>query len=326
MTGSILKLLVEAEGFLSGEDMSRILGVSRTAIWKHIKKLKEQGYNIESVTNKGYMLHLEPDQYDAYEFKRILKNRNLFDKYFVYDTIDSTNKEAKRKAIEENIQSALLISEEQSVGVGRRGRQWVSKKGMGIYMSMLLKPTIKPINASMLTLLAGMAVRNGIREITGLECQIKWPNDLVSKGKKICGVLTEMSSEIDFINYVVVGIGINVNNEEFDQGIAELATSIKIETGIPYNRKDLIVQIVKEFEQYYLEFLNQESLEFMIKDYNKACVNIGKMVKVEINREIIIGKGIEITNNGSLKICLEDGTNYIVNSGEVSVRGLYGYI
>lgn len=326
MTEKVLKLLIEAENFLSGEDMSHMLGVSRTAIWKHIKKLKDDGYDIESVTNKGYRIVLQPDRLDVFELEQLLKKNRLVDKVFVYKTIDSTNKEAKRKAMEEDITTALFISEEQTVGIGRRGRQWISKSGTGIFMSLLLRPKIKPANAAMLTLLAGIAVLQAIQKETGLNAQIKWPNDLVLNNKKICGILTEMNSEIDFINYVVIGIGINVNQEEIDKGLVDVATSLNLEGGKEYSRKRLIVSVLEHFEQLYNHFVLRESLDFTIDKYNEVCVNVGKMVRAEINGEVIIGESIKVTDTGELLIHTQENKDILVSSGEVSVRGLYGYV
>ncbi|PKM51301.1 MAG: biotin--[acetyl-CoA-carboxylase] ligase [Firmicutes bacterium HGW-Firmicutes-7] len=326
MKEKVLKLLIDAEQFLSGEEMSHTLGVSRTAVWKNINKLRGEGYCIESVTNKGYRLTMQPDQLDAYEIEQLLGSKKLVEQVFVYKSIDSTNKEAKRKAMEGNSYTALLLSEEQTIGIGRRGRQWVSKKGAGIYMSLLLRPLIKPINASMITLVAGLAVQRAIGQITGLNSQIKWPNDLVIRNKKICGILTEMSSEMDFVNYVVIGIGINVNNQQFEEEIQEVATSLSLEGGKIYPRKGLIIQIIKEFEQLYHQFLKEESLQFMIDSFNNQCINVGKGVKVEGKDQNIIGNAIRVTEEGALLIGLENGEEMIINAGEVSVRGLYGYV
>lgn len=326
MKENVLQLLMQAKDFISGEEMSRILGVSRTAIWKHINKLKEEGYTITSITNKGYKLSFIPDQFNAHELQNLLKECKLIDEYYTYDTIDSTNKQAKRVAAEHPVTSALFISEEQTLGIGRRGRAWVSNAGTGIYMSMLLRPSIKPVNAPMLTLIAGLAVCTAITELTHLKCQIKWPNDIVLNSKKICGILTEMSSEMDYINYVIIGIGINVNNETFDETIEQVATSLKLVGGEIYSRKDIAVGIVQEFEKLYDIFLKEESLRFILDAYNQACVNVGKLVKVEVKGEILIGQSLRVTEQGDLVVKKEDGEELIIHSGEVSVRGLYGYV
>ncbi len=326
MKDKVLKLLMEAEDFISGEEMCQTLGVSRTAIWKKIQKLKEEGYSIVSVTNKGYKLSLVEDQLHAYELQHLLKAYGLFDEIFVYDTIDSTNKQAKRIAMEGRVTSALLLSDEQTLGIGRRGRIWVSQPGTGIYMSLLLKPAIKPINAAMLTLVTGLAVCKAISQVTQLDCQIKWPNDLVINGKKISGILTEMSSEVDFINYVVIGIGINVNNEAFDETIEAVASSLKLQGGMTYSRKEIVLKIIQEFECLYRTFILEESLAFILEDYNQRCVTVGKKVKIEIKGETVLAEALRVSQEGGLVVRNEAGQELMINSGEVSVRGLLGYV
>lgn len=326
MKENVLKQLTEATDFISGEEMSKILGVSRTAIWKQIQKLKDEGYTIVSITNKGYKISFVPDLFHVSELKQLLKECQLIDDVFVYESIDSTNKEAKRVAMEGKVTSALLISEEQTLGIGRRGRTWVSQPGIGIYMSLLLKPPIKPLNASMMTLIAGLAVCRAVAELTQLKCQIKWPNDLVLNSKKFCGILTEMSSEMDYINYVVIGIGINVNNTAFDEAIEQIATSLSIEGGRTYSRKEIVAKIVLHFESLYQNFIETESLGFMLEAYNQACINVGRMVKVEINGKAVIGQSLRVEEDGALVIQTEDDQELKIHSGEVSVRGLYGYV
>ena len=193
-------------------------------------------------------------------------------------------------------------------------------------MSLLLRPNIKPANASMLTLLVGIAASKAIEKETGLKAQIKWPNDLVLNNKKICGILTEMNSEIDYINYVVIGIGINVNQTEIDAELMDIATSLSIEGGKDYSRKSLITSFFEVFDKLYNQFLLRESLDFVIDEYNDLCVNVGRMVKAEINGQTIIGESIKVNDTGALIIRTKEGNELLVNSGEVSVRGLYGYV
>jgi BirA family biotin operon repressor/biotin-[acetyl-CoA-carboxylase] ligase len=325
MKEKILALLLETDGFISGEEMSRRLNVSRTAIWKNIKKLKEDGYQIESITNKGYRLKGTPDKLVSEEIKFLL-NSQLIQEVFVYDTIDSTNTEAKRQASKGAFSTALFIAEEQTAGKGRRGKTWISKKGNSLYMSLLLKPIIQPQNAAKLTLVAGLAVNQSIKNITKLDSYIKWPNDIVVNQKKVCGILTEMNSEIDFVNYVVIGIGINVNNESFDEEIGKVATSLKIEGQAIYSRKKILVEIINNFSRLYEAFERTESLKFIEEEYNKNCINVNRNVKV-ISRDItIIGNAIGINEEGLLLVESKEGDLIEVNAGEVSVRGLYGYV
>lgn len=324
MKEKVLKLLIEANDFLSGEDISKSLGVSRTAIWKHINKLKQEGYLIESVTNKGYRIDLQNDILNGVELATLKKEAGLIRDVLVYEQIDSTNKEAKRMGMEGK-KNLLIISEEQLSGSGRRGKGWVSVKKTGVYMTILLKPELTPSQGAMLTLIAGVSVLRAIKSLTNMECKIKWPNDIVLNNKKICGILTEMSSEIDFINYLVIGIGINVNQSIMEEDIKEIGTSLRLEGGQTYNRKQLIIQVIEEFEPLYNQYLEEKSLNFIIEEYNRDCINIGKMVKIEEGSNMFIGKALEVNNEGELIVELEDKSIKTIGSGEVSVRGLYGY-
>ena len=326
MREKILNLLLEAKDFISGEEMSNHLGVSRAAIWKHIKKLKEEGFVIKSVSNKGYRLYPIPDHFEVNELMDLLSPYDVASSVFVYDTLDSTNKEAKRRAAENSSLKGLFIAKEQTQGIGRRGRSWISEKDGGIYMSLLLRLSIKPVHASMLTLLAGLAVCRVIRRMIKAEAYIKWPNDIVLQGKKIAGILTEMSSEIDYVHYVVIGIGINVNHAKFDKELDERATSLRIEEEQEYDKKELLVKTIEEFQGLYDVFLKEQSLNFLVEEYNAFCVNVGKKVKVEENNKTVIGKALGIDGSGALVIQTKEETTKIIHSGEVSVRGLYGYV
>lgn len=326
MDNQLLRILLEAKDFVSGEEMSHSLGVSRSAIWKQIKKLKELGYRIESVNNKGYKIMSSPEKMIKEELMLSLGKCSLVEEVFTYDTVDSTNLEAKRKASTTNIHTGLFVSEEQTGGKGRRGKNWVSNNGEGIYMSLLLRPSIQPINASKLTLVAGLAVQRALYKNTGMDCKIKWPNDLVLNGKKICGILTEMSSEIEVVNYVVIGIGINVNNDEFSESLKDIATSLRIEAGANFSRKSIFVSVIHELEILYTEFLQNESLDFIIDEYNQVCINVNKNVKVEMNGTVTIGKALAVDQSGQLLMISETGQNLTIHAGEVSVRGLYGYV
>ena len=191
---------------------------------------------------------------------------------------------------------------------------------------MILKPQIPPFCASMLTLTAAMAVSEGIKEVTGIETKIKWPNDIVCDGKKVCGILTEMSAELDCIHYVVVGIGINVNSSEIAEEIKETATSLRIASGGPVGRSALIAAVIRAFESYYQKFLEREDLSLLMDEYNEKLVNCGREVKVLAPSGDYTGISKGIDKSGELLVELEDGTVQSVVSGEVSVRGIYGYV
>ena len=205
-------------------------------------------------------------------------------------------------------------------GKGSRGRGWTSPRGIGIWHSILLKPEISPLEVSQITLVAGLAVCKAI----GLNSMIKWPNDIVINGKKICGILTEMSAEINMVNYVVCGIGVNVNTESFDDDIADKATSMFIESGHKYVRNELIAKLLNEFEYYYKKFLDG-GLSAILDEYKKCCVTLGREVNVIFKNKTVRGTAVDVDENGSLAVQTENGIIH-VTSGEVSVRGIYGYI
>lgn len=241
------------------------------------------------------------------------------------ERMDSTNMQAKRLAEQGSRHGTLVVAEQQECGRGRRGRIWESQKGSGIYMSLLLRPRINPEDASMLTLVAAMAVVKSLRETLQLSAEIKWPNDIVLNGKKICGILTEMSAEIDAINYVIIGIGINVSHTEFSKELAAIATSIALESGKRVQRADLIEAVWEQFEYCYEKFIRCGDLSDMVEEYNKLLVNQNRQVHVLDPQKPFVGTSRGITERGELLVEAADGMQR-VSSGEVSVRGIYGYV
>lgn len=322
----VLHALLESEKFISGEQLSVELGVSRTSVWKAIKKLKEDGFNIKAVNNKGYKMTQNPDGLVESLLTHDLTKRG-FDMVRLFDTIDSTNLEAKRQA-ESFSGNGIFIAKEQTLGKGRRGRTWESPKGTGNYMSYLLRPEIEPMAASMLTLIAGLAVCNSMIDLYEIDVRIKWPNDIVIGGKKLCGILTELSAEIDFVNYVVVGIGINVYQKQFSKEIEDIATSLAIEvdeTKFEIKKHILIIKITDYMNVYLLGFKKYKDLSFIKEEYEKICVNVSGELRIESNTDSYLGKGRGITKTGQLLVENKQGEVLEVNSGEVSIRGIYGY-
>ncbi len=224
MKAEILRLLKECDGYLSGQQICDYLHVSRTAVWKIIDQLKKEGYHIEAVRNKGYHLVESPDVISQAEIESLTKGRWAGGHVICFEETDSTNNRAKNGGEMGEEHGTLYVADRQTAGKGRRGRVWESPAGTSIYMTILLRPGLRPEKAPQMTLLMGIAVAEGIREVTGAKCKIKWPNDIVLNGKKICGILTEMSAEFTYINYVVIGAGINVNQEEFSDEIRDSAT------------------------------------------------------------------------------------------------------
>ena len=244
---------------------------------------------------------------------------------FFYDRIDSTNLEAKRLAEEGCENGTLIIAEYQEAGRGRRGRSWESPAETTILMSLLLRPQIDPNRASMITLVSALAVSKAITKLTGQPADIKWPNDIVMNGKKVCGILTEMNVKQDGIDYIVVGIGINVNTEEFPEEIQDMATSIRMETGRQINREKLIEAVWAYFEEAYEIYLKTQDLQNLAEDYNTRLVNRNQQVRILDPKEPFKGEARGITPFGELIVDTEDGRK-LVSSGEVSVRGIYGYV
>ena len=319
MKQSIIDILKSGEGYVSGEKISQKLGISRAAVWKHIKSLRSEGYDIKSVTNKGYYLAAAPDIISGYEIKSGLKTARVGQNVrYVHET-DSTNNEAKR--FSDMPDGTLFVAEVQTGGKGRLGRAWTSPAGEGIWMSILLKPDINPNEAPEITLIAGLAVCRALKRFGAL---IKWPNDVVIGGKKICGILTEMSAEIERVSYIICGIGINVNIEEFPEELREKAASLYTVTGEKHNRTEIIRSVMEEFEPLYDEYLKKR-LKNIVPEYKSVCVNIGKRVSILYGEHQTTGTAVDINENGHLVVDTDEG-EITVSSGEVSVRGVYGYV
>lgn len=324
MKERILALLQNADGFLSGERISEQLGVSRAAVWKAVKKLREEGYAIQSVTNKGYRLVSSPDLLTEGELSPLLTTACLGRTVYSYEVTDSTNRRAREEADRGAPHGSVFFAEEQTGGRGRLGRAWSAPRGEGVWMSVLLRPKLAPADIAQITLLTGLAVCDAIREVTGLPVQIKWPNDIVLDGKKLVGILTEMAAEEDRICALVVGIGVNVNNPAFPEELKDKATSLLLATGKPVSRKELAARILLRLEKEYETFLRQGANAAFRKRYAERCATIGSLVKVVMGNEEFAGTAIGISETGALLVQTGQGIR-AVNSGEVSVRGMLGY-
>lgn len=328
MKEKVLRALRENSGeFLSGEVLSKELGITRAAIWKHMNSLKAEGYEIESVSKKGYRLSGVPDLLTKDEIYDCLDTEYIGKEYIHYMTIDSTNKEAKKFATNGCIEGTVIISEEQTLGRGRLGRAWSSPKSKGIWFSAVLRPEIPTMMAPRVTLIGAAAVYSALMEL-GIESKIKWPNDIILNNKKVCGILTEMSGEMDKLNYIVMGIGVNVNIDDcdFPPELKDIATSLKIERGKSVCRKELLCKLLKNLEFFYEKFKATGNLEEVIKICKDNSILMGRDVKIISCGKERIGKVIDIKEDGELVVKFDDGNIEVVVSGEVSVRGLNGYV
>lgn len=314
----------QGQEFISGEELSKQLGISRAAIWKHIKSLREEGYNIESVNKKGYRLIEKPnDLLNSQNIGYGLNTEYIGKNVIHFETIGSTNDYAK--SIADNADDGtVIISEEQTKGKGRLGRSWKSNISEGVWMSMILKPNISPYEAPFLTLIAGASIAKALNKL-GINASIKWPNDVIVNNKKVCGILTELSTEIQRINNIVLGIGINVKTMEFDSEIAGVATSLHRE-GFRVSRVDLVKNILSEFEILYLDYIINKSKDMTLDICRKYSAVIGNEIYILKNDSKELVECIDISEDGNLVIKTKDGVTKEIFSGEVSIRGLKGYV
>lgn len=329
MRKEILKTLIEnTDKYISGEEISQRFGVSRTAVWKAIKHLKEQGYEIESVSRKGYKLIEQTNELSADALAIDIKPVSHPIHFICKKSVDSTSSELKRLASNGADEWTVLLAEEQTEGRGRLGRQWISNPREGIYMSLLLKPDIQPQHAAKITQIAASAVTLAIREVLNLPALIKWPNDIVINGKKICGILTEMTAELNQINYVVLGIGINVNGKAFDEEIKHKATSLMLaaESEDILDRKEILKSFYKHFDQLYENFLQDLSAKESIELCRRYSAIIGSDVQIIRRANTQDVHVLDITNDGELLVRHLDGKEEIIISGEVSIRRGEAYI
>ncbi len=325
MKTKILTALRETGEYISGQELCERFGVSRTAIWKAVNQLKESGYTIEAIRNKGYRLISVPDYLSENELSSIRKTDWAGNTICYYPVLDSTNNKAKQLAEEGYEQGLLVVTDQQEAGRGRCGRNWTSPPGEGIFMSLLLKPQIVPKNASMLTLIAALSVSEAIIRCTDSRPDIKWPNDIVMNGRKICGILTEMSAQFEYINHIVIGIGINVHNKTFPDEISNTATSLFLETQKHFNRAAIIESVLERFEENYSIYLKSQDLSQLMEKYNEVLVSRNKKVRVLDPNRPFEGVARGITEKGELIVETVSGKK-LVSSGEVSVRGVYGYV
>lgn len=322
MQNKILDILQNSNDYISGQEISFQLGVSRQAVWKSINSLKEKGYTISSVTNKGYRLEAAPKYLNENSLKKHLHNKIIGSKLVVLDSVGSTNDYLKQLGNDGCPNGTVVAAREQTKGKGRLGRVWKTKKDDGIAFSVLLRPNIAPSEVSAITPLAGLAVCKAIREYTGLDCRIKWPNDIIVGKKKLVGILTEMSAEFDAVEYVISGIGINVDHSSFPEEIAFKATSIFLETGRHIDKNEFLACVLTHIENEFLRS-NLELNPTALEEYNDLCATIGRSVAFQRGSRRTEGMAVGVAENGELKVMLSDGSIQLVNSGEVTVQGIY---
>jgi len=302
--------------FVSGEAISEYLGVTRASIWKVIKALRNEGYLIESVSSKGYRLDSSQGVFNQEEIERQLNQNQLWHSVYYFRELTSTNDYAKQIGGTLKEKGALIVADIQTSGRGRMGRVWESPAQTGLWMSLLVKPPFEPVHASKLTQLAALAVSKAIESTCGLDNQIKWPNDIHIRDKKVCGILTEMNAELSGINYLIIGIGVNVNTEVFSEDLKQSATSLCLEKGQTIDRLKLLGAIVREFEALYLAFEETLSLEVIRDELIRRSNIIGQRVSILHNNVPLEVDAIDIDNAGNLIVDC-DGERLQIFYGEV---------
>ncbi|WP_139343136.1 biotin--[acetyl-CoA-carboxylase] ligase [Fictibacillus arsenicus] len=319
MREALLHMLAEKEGeFVSGQQISENLNCSRTAIWKHISELRKSGYSIEAVQKRGYRLLTSPDLVTAEEVS-LYTGEGTFGKKVTYKTsVKSTQEIAHSLAREGAVEGSIVIADEQTGGRGRLGRAWQSPSGTGIWMSLILRPEIPLQKAPQLTLLIAVAASRAIEKVTGLEAAIKWPNDLLIKGKKVAGILTELQAEADSIHSVIVGIGMNVNQEKkhFSEEISEIATSLSIESGKTYKRAELAGAVLQEIENLYRSYLDNGFAVIKLL-WEARAYSLGKRITARSVTGSITGYAKGITDEGVLLLEDDNGEIHSIYSADI---------
>lgn len=322
----VLTILKQQEGHISGEEISRRLGVTRMAVSNAVKSLRREGYVIDSATNRGYCLRASADKLSEGELFAYLPQARQHT-VRCFDLIDSTNSYLKREAMNGAPNGLCAVANEQTAGRGRSGRRFFSAADCGVYLSVLYRPHCTPQRTMTLTAHAAVAVCEAISRACGVESEIKWTNDVLLNGKKICGILTEITleGETGMVDSVVIGIGVNVNyeTEDFPEEIRETAGSVFSETGIRADRAKLAAELILALDRM-ADAWEQDPRAYL-NAYRSRCTTIGKDVRVLRGDEVRNAFAIGVTDDFALHVRYEDGPEDILNSGEVSVRGMHGY-
>jgi BirA family biotin operon repressor/biotin-[acetyl-CoA-carboxylase] ligase len=316
---SLVQVLQAKRGeYVSGESISQMLGVSRTAIWKQIRKLEAAGYVIDASRKLGYRLVSIPDTYELTALQDKLRTNSFGRALQLYDTVESTQNLAREAAEAGAPEGALFLAEQQVSGRGRMGRGWISPRGKGIWMSMVLRPAVPIHFAPQLTLLTAVALCRSLKRVTSLPIGIKWPNDLLIEGKKISGILLESAAEDERLRYVIAGIGISVNLEQSDYPaeLLEKAVSLQMAAGQRWDRSELIAAFLQDWEQLY-RLYEEEGFGPIIVLWEALAVSLGKPVRLATPQGELQGIPVGLAESGAIRIKLEDGTIQSVFSAEM---------
>ncbi|MFA4854893.1 MAG: biotin--[acetyl-CoA-carboxylase] ligase [Candidatus Omnitrophota bacterium] len=314
MKEKILEYLKKKHDYFSGDEIGQHLGISRQGLWKHIQDLKDSGYDIVAVPHLGYRLESCPDRLFIFEVTRGLNTKFIGKKIHYFDYLASTMDLAMQLGMQAAPSGTLVLAESQTKGRGRLGRSWFSPKYKGIYLSLILRPGILPAASPILTLLSAVSICEAIKKVVDLDAQIKWPNDVFIHNKKVAGILTEMNAEVDKVNFVVTGIGLNVNNDK--KSLIAQATSLKEQAGASVNRILLLQELLRRIENNYF-LLEDKGSQVIVDKWRNFSFTLGRRVKVYCQNKHIEGSAVDIDNDGGLLIRKDSGLMQKVSSGDV---------
>jgi BirA family transcriptional regulator, biotin operon repressor / biotin---[acetyl-CoA-carboxylase] ligase len=321
MMEALLNILKQNRGrFVSGEILAQNSGITRAGIWKQIEQLREIGYQIDSMPHRGYCLREITPVLHPFEVKENLKTRVFGQKSYYRQEVDSTNNWARIAAGQGEAEGAVFIADSQTKGKGRLGRGWASAPELGLWFSLIARPQISPSELAVITILTAVAAARAIKEVTGIQVRIKWPNDLVYNGRKLGGILAELNGEMDLVHFLILGVGLNVNQSaaDFPPDLTEKAVSLKmIRGGGELSRKDLLQEFLYIFEQAYFS-LSASATHQYIEYAGRYSATLGKRVIINQGSRIYQGKALALEADGSLKIQDDSGNITVIHSGEIN--------
>jgi BirA family biotin operon repressor/biotin-[acetyl-CoA-carboxylase] ligase len=316
---ALVTLLAEnATIVVSGARVAREIGVSRSAVWTWVERLRELGVRVKGHPRTGYFLERVPDILTPDMLRQRLKGSLFGKRIHHFFKVDSTNRVALELGHAGEPEGAIVLAEEQTAGRGRAGRSWHSERAVGIYVTLVLRPKLAPVQAPLLTMMAGLSAYTAIQTHSGLVVDLKWPNDLLVCGKKVGGILTEMHAEPGLVRFVIVGIGVNVNQEQFSAELAPLATSLRIESGHPQSRLELLVRLLREFENDYNRFLREGSASVIERFTKVSSYAQGKRVRVSNGKDAFTGVTAGLGPEGLLQVQRDSGQVTTVIAGDVA--------
>lgn len=321
VASAILQRLIGEGGFVSGEALCAEFGMSRSAVWKHIGALRSAGYAIEAVSGRGYRLERLTGAPVAGEVCPLLETASFGRAFIGLEEVDSTNVRALALAREGAAEGTVVVADSQTGGRGRMRRAWVSPPGVNLYCSIVLRPPLPSVRVPEIPLVAAAAIHGALaQECPELQAFIKWPNDIVAGGRKVCGILCEMESEPDFTHFVVVGFGLNVNLETVPAELQGIATSLALETGRTLSRARLLASVLNRFERLYGEWLDGDDLGFILPHLEAHAWLKGRELQIEQFNRVLVGTEAGLSPQGHLLLRGEDGRVTPVASGEAHLR------